>query len=160
MIIICGKTIAEVERDLEMAKRAIATGAPMGIGGATIADVEKAMAMLKGECGAVTPISNPNYTPPCGPMSCDHCNYDHCPCDDEDEVEYCPVCDCELDEDGYCDNCGYPDEDEDEDEDEDIRSECGDYCEDGLSEKDIDRILDALGIPKTLYDLVRRELGL
>ena len=43
MIIICGETIAEVERDLETAKMAIATGAPMGVGGATIEDVEKAM---------------------------------------------------------------------------------------------------------------------
>lgn len=103
MIIICGRTIAEVERDLEMAKAAIATGAPMGIGGATMADVEQALRGLRQAVGCE--ISNPNYVgvPPI----------------EDEEIETCPVCDCELDEDGYCDNCGYPDEEEDEDEDED-----------------------------------------
>ena len=94
MIIICGATIAEVERDLEMAKRAIATGAKVGIGGATIEDVEKAMSMLKGECDVVDPISNPNYIDP-APIDecedtcpdwegecCDDCNYG---CEEEEE---------------------------------------------------------------------------
>ena len=100
MIIICGRTIAEVERDLEMAKAAIATGAPMGIGGATMADVEQALHGLRvavGEDNA--PIDNPNYTAPCG-----------CCCD----------CDCNPMYDEECDNCEYY-EDEDEcyeDEDE------------------------------------------
>ena len=121
MIIICGKTIAEVERDLEMAKQAIASGMPYGVGGATIKDAEKGLEMMRSVMGgAVAPISNPNYTTPC---SCEHTDCAcaggtcyGCGCADDDEVEYCPVCDCELDEDGYCDNCGYPDEDEDEDE--------------------------------------------
>jgi hypothetical protein len=93
MIIICGATIAEVERDLEMAKRAIATGAKVGIGGATIEDVEKAMSMLKGECDMVDPINNPNYIDP-DPI--DECE-DTCPdwegecCDDCEEEEIIEV---------------------------------------------------------------------
>ena len=130
MIIICGQTIAEVERDLEMAKRAIATGAPMGIGGATMADVEKAMAMLKGEVGATAPITNPNYVAP-KPCCCG-CN---CECEDEedewdcedeeeDDVDCCPACGAGPDDyDVMCDTCdacgyGYEDEEEEEDTDE------------------------------------------
>ena len=139
MIIICGKTIAEVERDLEMAKQAIASGMPYGIGGENIADVEKAMEMLHSAVGgAVAPISNPNYEPPhsCG-CSCDYCDCNVCGgCEDEEEEEY-PCEDCE----GECEGCD-------------------NYCEDGLSDKDIDRIIEALGVPKALYDLVRQELGL
>lgn len=118
MIIICGKTIAEVERDLEMAKQAIASGMPYGVGGATIEDAEKGLEMMRSMVGgAVAPISNPNYTPPCGLMSCDHCNCDHCPCDEEDEDE-CPSCGATYpDWDGeHCDDCGYSCEDEEEDE--------------------------------------------
>jgi len=104
MIIICGKTIAEVERNLEMAKLAIASGMPCGIGGETIEDVEQAMATMRSMMGGNAPIDNPNYVgvPPI---------------EDEEEDEYCPDCGNTLDEDGYCDNCGYPDSDcEDEDE--------------------------------------------
>ena len=99
MIIICGKTIEEVERDLEMAKAAIATGAPMGIGGATMADVEQALHGLREAVGADNaPIDNPNYTAPCG-----------CCCD----------CDCDPMSDEECDNCEYyEDEEEEEYEDE------------------------------------------
>ena len=115
MIIICGRTIAEVERDLEMAKQAIASGMPYGVGGATIEDAEKGLEMMRSMIGgAVAPIDNPNYDPPCGLMSCDHCNCDHCPCDDEDE-DTCPECGATSDE-GWngevCDNCGYGCEDE------------------------------------------------
>ena len=117
MIIICGRTIAEVERDLEMAKQAIASGMPYGVGGATIEDAEKGLEMMRSMMGgAVAPIDNPNYTPPCGLMSCDHCNCDHCPCDDEDE-DVCPECGATYGEgwDGeVCDSCGYGCEDEDE----------------------------------------------
>lgn len=122
MIIICGKTIAEVERDLEMAKQAIASGMPYGVGGATIADAERGLEVLRAVCGEQNaPIDNPNYVPPhsCG-CSCDHCNYDHYPCDDEGEDEdadLCPECGADYDEgwDGeVCTNCGYGDEDEDE----------------------------------------------
>lgn len=117
MIIICGKTIAEVERDLEMAKQAIASGMPYGVGGATIEDAEKGLEMMQAMMGgAVAPISNPNYDP------CDGCphwkpnnecevGYD---CEDEDE-DTCPECGATYDE-GWngevCDNCGYGCEDD------------------------------------------------
>ncbi len=130
MIIICGKTIAEVERDLEMAKQAIASGMPYGIGGENIEDVEQAMGMLSAMADNA-PISNPNYVPPhsCG-CSCDYCDCNVCGgCEDEDDCE------------GECEGCD-------------------NYCEDGLSGKDIDHILERLGVPRTLYDLVRQELGL
>jgi hypothetical protein len=69
-----------------MAKQAIASGMPYGVGGATIEDAEKGLEMMQAMMGGVVaPIDNPNYTPPCGLVSCDHCNCDHCPCDDEDE---------------------------------------------------------------------------
>lgn len=117
MIIICGKTIAEVERDLEMAKAAIATGAPIGVGGATMADVEQAMRGLHTAMGEYSPTEHKcdcEHTGcACGGGVCFGCG-----CTDEEEVEYCPVCDCELDEDGCCDNCGYPDETEGEDDED------------------------------------------
>jgi hypothetical protein len=106
MIIICGKTIAEVERDLEMAKQAIASGMPYGVGGATIEDAEKGLEMMRSMMGgAVAPISNPNYIPPAD-------------LEDEDE-DICPECGATYDEgwDGeVCDSCGYGCEDEDADE--------------------------------------------
>lgn len=109
MIIICGATIAEVERDLEMAKRAIATGAKVGIGGATIEDVEKAMSMLKGECDMVEPISNPNYIDPAD-------------LEDEDE-DTCPECGADH-YDGWdgecCPECGYGCDDDEAEEEEEI----------------------------------------
>lgn len=102
MIIICGKTIAEVERDLELAKQAIASGMPYGIGGENIEDVEQAMGMLSAVADNA-PISNPNYEPPhsCG-CSCD-CNG----CEDEEDDP------CENCEGGECEGCD-------------------NYCEDGL----------------------------
>lgn len=119
MIIICGKTIAEVERDLEMAKQAIASGMPYGVGGATIEDAEKGLEMMRSMVGgAVAPISNPNYDP------CDGCPHwksnNECEvgynCEGEDE-DTCPECGATCDE-GWngevCDNCGYGCEDEDE----------------------------------------------
>ena len=104
MIIICGKTIAEVERDLEMAKQAIASGMPYGVGGATIEDAEKGLEMMRSMMGgAVAPIDNPNYIAPAD-------------LEDEDE-DVCPECGATYGEgwDGeVCDSCGYGCEDEDE----------------------------------------------
>lgn len=116
MIIICGKTIAEVERDLEMAKQAIASGMPYGVGGATIEDAEKGLEMMRSMMGdAVAPISNPNYT---APKCCGCCN-DYCDgyCEDDEDEDVCPECGATYDEgwDGeVCDSCGYGCEDEDE----------------------------------------------
>lgn len=85
MIIICGKTIAEVERDLEMAKQAIASGMPYGIGGENIEDVEQAMGMLSGVVDN-TPISNPNYASPCENCGCPHPS---CGCCENEEDDLC-----------------------------------------------------------------------
>ena len=134
MIIICGKTIAEVERDLEMAKMAVASGMPCGIGGATIEDVEQAMATMRSMMGGNAPIDNPNYVgvPPI---------------EDEDEDTYCPECGNSLDEDGYCDNCGYPDS-ECEDEDEEMSTDM------------IDHITNQYGLPSAWSEIMKKMLGL
>ena len=59
MIIICGNSIAEVEQDLAMAKMAMASGASVGLGGASVEDAEKALSMLK-NMGLPTPTPNPD----------------------------------------------------------------------------------------------------
>ena len=84
MIVICGNSIAEVERDLELAKRAMASGMPCGVGGATIADAEKGLEMMRSMCGVdIAPISNPNYV---APKSCS-CNCGYCDCEDEEKED-------------------------------------------------------------------------
>lgn len=50
MMMVCGNSVEELEHDLAMLKMAMATGATMGCGGATLADVEKGVAMLGGCC--------------------------------------------------------------------------------------------------------------
>lgn len=123
MIIICGKTIAEVERDLEMAKQAIASGMPYGVGGATIEDVEQAMRGLLSAVGESNPpISNPNYTAPCGrccdcdcdPAYDDECEDCECGCAEDD----CPCCGAPYPayNGEHCDDCGYGYEDEEEED--------------------------------------------
>lgn len=106
MIIICGNSITEVERDLEMAKIAMASGKPIGIGGATPADVEQALDTLKQYMGGTTAT-------PCG-GSCG------CPCNGcmTDEEDICPECGEHLDALGFCENCGYFCEEEEIEEEE------------------------------------------
>lgn len=135
MIIICGKTIAEVERDLEMAKQAIASGMLCVIGGETIEDVEQAMDMLSAMADNA-PISNPNYVPPhtCG-CSCDYCDCGSCEDEEDDPCE-----DCE----GECEGCD-------------------NYCEDGLdglTADDVDRITASYGLPKAWAEIAKQILGL
>jgi hypothetical protein len=105
-----------------MAKQAIASGMPYGVGGATIEDAEKGLEMMQAMIGgAVAPISNPNYDP------CDGCphwkpnnecevGYD---CENEEE-DTCPECGADLYSgwDGKTCDCGYGWEDEEEDENE------------------------------------------
>jgi hypothetical protein len=157
MIIICGRTIAEVEHDLEMAKAAIATGAPMGIGGATMADVEQALRGLRQAVGCE--ISNPNYVgvppiedeicPECGADwdgdFCEVCGYDLCDCDCE-----CDCCNCECE----CVDTELADEDEDEDE------ELSADNLDDLTAEDIDRITEQYGLPKVWAAVMKSVLGL
>ena len=134
MIIICGKTIAEVERDLEMAKAAIATGAPIGVGGATIEDVEKALHGLRSAAGENnSPISNPNYD---SRWSCPECGADY------------PYWDGEL-----CANCGY---DYYADEKEELTA--GNL--DGLSAEEVDHIAAKYGLPSVWADIMKKILGM
>lgn len=109
MIIICGKNIREIEQNLEMVKMAVASGAPCGVGGATMADVEKALRMAE-HMGLPTAITNPNYNPEahlwhcpdCGEMAdydpdtdtCECCGRgleDEYPCGDGEDEEIDPL---------------------------------------------------------------------
>lgn len=149
MIIICGRTIAEVERDLEMAKAAIATGAPIGVGGATMADVEQAMRGLytaMGEHNA--PINNPNYDP------CNGCP--HWKPNNECEVGY----DCEDEEEDTCPECGAT-------YDEGWNGETCDLCEYGCEDDEppivtaLADMLRSLGVDEaTIGKLMQSALGL
>ena len=98
MIIICGNSIEEIEQNLEMVKMAVASGAPCGVGGATMADVEKALRMM-GHMGLPTAISNPNYAPDPDPWCCPDCG---------DMADYDPDTD-------TCENCGRGYEDDEVD---------------------------------------------
>ena len=101
MMVICGNSVAELEKELEMLKLAISTGATMGCGGATLGETEKALSALKSAMGDTSPIVED-----CGCECCGCCN-----CED-DEEEICPNCGDILDEDGDCYTCGYHYEDE------------------------------------------------
>lgn len=130
MIIICGNSIEEIEQNLEMVKMAVASGAPCGVGGATMADVEKALHMM-GHMGLPTAISNPNYAPDVL---------------DWDEPE-CPECGALMD-DGYdpdtdtCECCGYGIEDEEVDPLEELATR---LRENGLYTPAVDALLNTLG---------------
>ena len=115
MIVICGNSIAELEKELEMVKLAISTGATMGCGGSTIGGVEQALAALTSAVGGVPPIADECNCVSCG-GNCDGCwGYDAVEDEyDDEEIDYCPNCGDILDENGYCESCGYCwDEDED-----------------------------------------------
>ena len=73
MMMVCGNSVEELENELAMLKMAVATGATMGCGGATLADVEKGVAMM----GGVLPTAT---EPTCCGCSCS------CEVEDEDEV--------------------------------------------------------------------------
>ena len=100
MIIVCGNSVEEIKQNLHMVEMAVASGMPCGVGGATMADVAKAMQMME-HMGLPSAISNPNYTPApwicpdCGaPLNrigeCTECEYpyeDEYPCGDEEDEE-------------------------------------------------------------------------
>lgn len=102
MIIVCGNSVEEIKQNLQMVEMAVASGMPCGVGGATMADVAKAVQMME-HMGLPCSICNPNYVP-----------------DEWDEPE-CPECGALMD-DGYdpdtdtCECCGYGIEDEEEDD--------------------------------------------
>ena len=130
MIIICGNSIEEIEQNLEMVKTAVASGAPCGVGGATMVDVEKALRMME-HMGLPTAISNPNYVP-------DELDWD--------EPE-CPECGALMD-DGYdpdtdtCECCGYGIEEEEVDPLEELATR---LRENGLYTPAVDALLNTLG---------------
>lgn len=137
ILVICGNSVAELEQELKMLKMAISTGAVMGCGGSTIGGVEQALKALTSAMGGV-----PSTADECNCISCggncecrcvccgeqtdeygNHCNGYDCYSEDEyddEEVEYCPNCDDILDENGYCENCGYYWEDAEEDDDDEL----------------------------------------
>ena len=91
MMYVCGNSIEELEQSLQAMKMAMATGATMGCGGSSIAEVERGIAMMGG----------------------------HMPTTEVEDEDVCPCCGATW-EDGwcgeYCESCGY-DTDEDEEED-------------------------------------------
>jgi len=122
MIIICGNSIEEIEQNLAMAKMAVASGAPCGVGGATMADVEKALRMM-GNMGLPTAISNPNYAP--DPWCCPDCG---------DMADYDPDTD-------TCENCGRGYEEEEVDPLEELATR---LRENGLYTPAVDALLNTL----------------
>ena len=82
MMMVCGNSIEELENDLAMLKMAVATGATMGCGGSTLADVEKGVAMM----GGVLPHNYPSdhLDRYCG-CNCT-CKAEPCYAEDEDDV--------------------------------------------------------------------------
>lgn len=123
MIIICGNSIEEIEQNLHMAKMAVASGMPCGVGGATMADVEKALQMME-HMGLPTAISNPNYIP--------------------DAPECCPDCGSVVDYDpdtDTCDDCGRGYEEEEVDPLEELATR---LRENGLYTPAVDALLDTL----------------
>jgi len=101
-IVLCGNSIEDLENGLVALKSALATGAVMGVGGSSVAEVEAGLDGLRQMVGADACECPYNY-------DCATC--DECECEDWDEDDYDPWAD-ELDH-------AYDDEDEDEDEDED-----------------------------------------
>ena len=142
MMVICGNSVAELEKELEMLKVAISTGATMGCGGSTIGGVEQALKALTSAVGVDTPpiVSQCN-------CECDCCCCG-CNCEEDDEDEICPICG-DILEDGYCYTCGYPDEDEEEDDDDEpsaLLTELSEMLEDrGELTPIIDGLLELLG---------------
>ena len=119
ILVICGNSVAELEQELKMLKMAVSTGAMMGCGGSTIGSVEQALKALTSAVGGVLSAEDECNCVSCG-GNCDCCcGYDAVEDEyDDEEIEYCPNCGDILDEDGYCENCGYYWEDAEEDDDE------------------------------------------
>lgn len=118
MMYVCGNSIEELEQSLQAMKMAMATGATMGCGGSSIAEVERGIAMMGGTL-PTTEVEDEDVCPCCG------ATWEEGWCGD------------------YCENCGY---DEDEDEEEDAEpptvAEIMEMLADG--EIDLDESLDLL----------------
>ena len=126
MLVIYGNSVAE----LEMLKMAVSTGAMMGCGGSTIGGVEQALKALTSAVGGTSPIVESQCNCDCCCCGCD-CEDEY----DDEEIEYCPNCGDILDENGYCESCGYYWEDAEEDDDEPTPSELLGALVDCLNER-------------------------
>ena len=79
--VVCGSSVEDVEAGVQAMKLAIASGARCGVGGSTMAEVEKNLDAMKQMVGGNAVPSHPSYD--CGncPSPCSGC----CECEDEDE---------------------------------------------------------------------------
>lgn len=85
--VVCGTSVEDVEAGVKAMKMAIANGATCGVGGDTMAEVEKGIdAMKQMVRGNIPTIKD------CLHPSCD-CPCPCCDCEDEDDPEW--DCDCE-----------------------------------------------------------------
>ena len=81
MMYVCGNSIEELEQSLLAMKMAMATGATMGCGGSSIAEVERGIAMMGGHMPTAED-EDEDVCPYCDDY-CENCGYDT----DEDEEE-------------------------------------------------------------------------
>ena len=106
--VVCGTSVEDVEAGVKAMKMAIANGATCGVGGSTMAEVEKGLDAMKQMVEGNTPTED----------VCSHCPCPYCDYKDEDE-----------------DTSDYEDEDEDISDYEDVyRAYIN--TEDGLIEPD------------------------
>ena len=106
-IVLCGNSIEDLENGLVALKSALATGAVMGVGGSSVAEVEAGLDGLRQMVGADSCECPYHYD--CA--ICDECECEDWDEEDEDDEDYDPWAD-ELDE--IEDDEDYEDEDEGE----------------------------------------------
>lgn len=78
--VVCGTSVEDVEAGVQAMKMAIASGATCGVGGSSMAEVEKNLGAMKQMASGVT-APTPKA---CLHPSCD-CPCSYCDCEDEDE---------------------------------------------------------------------------
>ena len=59
MMMVCGNSIEELEQSVAAMKMAMATGATMGCGGSSLAEIEMGMEMLRDTVPTPLPLLNP-----------------------------------------------------------------------------------------------------
>lgn len=79
--VVCGNSVEDVQNGVEAMKLAIASSASCGVGGSTMAEVEKNLEAMKQMVGGNAPTPKDCLHP-----SCD-CPCPYCECEDEDEDE-------------------------------------------------------------------------
>ena len=86
--VVCGSSVEDVQNGVEAMKLAMASGARCGVGGNSMAEVEKALSEMR---EMLLPSALGERMMDCLHPSCD-CPCPYCECEDEDEIDY---------EDGY-----------------------------------------------------------